>query len=60
MKYTIYDNMNEDIIFETDDIYELNMNITLFYPLGEYISIVNNQNKNFIIYFENYTIEMKM
>lgn len=58
-KYRVYDNYNEGIVFETDDIHELNMNITIHYPLGDFISIVNNSDKDFILYFENYTIKMK-
>lgn len=57
-KYTIYDNENDNMVFETNDNDILNMEIIVNYPLGDYISI-RNKNDSFIFTFENYTVVIK-
>ncbi len=57
-KYTIYDNENDNMVFETNDNDILNMEIIVNYSLGDYISI-ENKNDSFIFTFKNYTVVMK-
>lgn len=57
-KYTIYDNENDNMVFETNDNDILNMEIIVNYSLGDYIS-VRNKNDSFIFTFENYTVVIK-
>ena len=57
-KYTIYDNENDNMVFETNDNDILNMEIIVNYPLGDCVNI-ENKNDSFIFTFENYTVVIK-
>lgn len=57
-KYTIYDNDTNTVLFESDD----KDSVDLFLAINSSGSIEmwHKENNIFIMYFENYTIYMKM
>ena len=58
-KYTIYDNDTNTLLFESDDMFEVNNFIDYNLESGELLHL-HKENDIFIMYFTTYTIYMKM
>lgn len=58
-KYTIYDNDTNTLLFESDDIFEVNNFIDYNLESGELLHL-HKENDIFIMYLTTYTIYMKM
>lgn len=58
-KYRIYDNTNNILLFESDDMYEVNDFIDYNLESGELLHL-HKENDLFIMYLTTYTIYMKM
>jgi len=58
-KYTIYDNDTNTLLFESDDIFEVNNFIDYNLESGELLHL-HKENNIFIMYLTTYTIYMKM
>lgn len=58
-KYTIYDNDTNTILFESDNMFEVNNFIDYDLESGELLHL-HKENDIFIMYLTTYTIYMKM
>lgn len=58
-KYTIYDNNTNTVLFESDDMFEVNNFIDYNLESGELLHL-HKENDIFIMYLTTYTIYMKM
>ena len=58
-KYTIYDNDTNTLLFESDDMFEVNNFIDYNLESGELLHL-HKENDIFIMYLTTYTIYMKM
>lgn len=58
-KYTIYDNDTNTILFESDNMFEVNNFIDYNLESGELLHL-HKENDIFIMYLTTYTIYMKM
>lgn len=58
-KYTIYDNNTNTILFESNDMFEVNNFIDYNLELGELLHL-HKENDIFIIYLSTYTIYMRI
>lgn len=58
-KYTIYDNDTNTVLFESDNMFEVNNFIDYNLESGELLHL-HKENDIFIMYLTTYTIYMKM
>ena len=58
-KYTIYDNDTNTLLFESDDMFEVNNFIDYNLESGELLHL-HKENDIFIMYLTTYTIYMRM
>lgn len=58
-KYTIYDNNTNTVLFESNDMFEVNNFIDYNLESGELLHL-HKENDIFVMYLTTYTIYMKM
>ena len=58
MKYRVYDNKTNELLIESNDMYEIDLFVTLN-PSGNLLSFAK-ENDIFIMWYECYTIYYKM
>lgn len=57
MKYRVYDNKTNELLIESNDMYEIDLFVTLN-PSGNLLSFAK-ENDIFIMWYEEYTIYYK-
>ena len=57
MKYRVYDNKTNELLIESNDMYEIDLFVSLF-PSGNLLSFAK-ENDIFIMWYECYTIYYK-